>query len=239
MKFAILLLSGIAIGIATPTLALEGAVSVGRGNGIQAPRPGDPPCDGSLLLSYDGSAENGYAWSGGGEVEPYYGAFAEGYEAVGTVCGASFHFTQTGRYNGQLIDVYVWDSDEGDPQNPGAVILVTPGVAIAPPAMWPMVSQHDVALADVQVNGRFFVGYWGDWPGFVEGWYCAADLDGPGGMPRTNIAPGVWPEDGWQDLSIIWGSTQAMGIGAYVHQTPVPVVLASWGRIKSTYVLRP
>ncbi|MBU2689499.1 MAG: hypothetical protein KJ970_01105, partial [Candidatus Eisenbacteria bacterium] len=96
-------------------------------------------------------------------------------------------------------------------------------------------SQHDVAVDPVFVDGEFFVGFWGDWPEFQEGWYCAADLNGPGGKPRTKIAPGFPPADGWQDPSLFFEPTQSMGIGAYVIEMATPVAKTTWGRIKSLY----
>ncbi|MBD3334475.1 MAG: hypothetical protein GF355_03075 [Candidatus Eisenbacteria bacterium] len=233
MRTRICLIVVIGFGLATRgSFALDEAQEVGRGDGITLQSPDDPPCEGTFLLNSDGSYENGYAWSGGGNIPPDYGAFAEGFTATGMVCGIAYFFTQTGNYNGQTIDVYLYDSDGTNPLN---VLSVMYGVSVSPPAFWPNVSQHDVAVDPVFVDGEFFVGFWGDW-GYVDsGWYCAADLNGPGGKPRTNIAPGVWPEDGWQDPSIIWDPTQSMGIGAYVIEMPTPVAVTTWGRIKSLY----
>ncbi len=210
--------------------------STGVGTGVVLPHPGDTnPCPGStLFLNADGSYENGFAWQYGGSVPPYYGAFAEGYNASGNVCGAQFMFsTLSGYYYGQTLDAYVWDAAGGNPNN---VLSVTTGVAITPPALWPNISTHDIDVADAGVAGDFFVGFWGNWPGLLCGWFIAADLDGFGGMPRTNIAPGIGYPTGWNDPSTIWGPTQAMGIGAYLGEGgPVPTETKTWGQIKNLY----
>ena len=75
----------------------------------------------------------------------------------------------------------------------------------------------------------------GDAPcGTGPGWWVGADLDGPGGFPYTNIAPGIGFPTGWQDVSVLWGPTQALGIGAEVLPCdPVPTVGTTWGRIKA------
>ncbi len=209
--------------------------SVGPGQGVLLPHPGDTnPCNGTLMLNADGSYENGFAWQYGGSVPPYYGAFAEGYNFTGNVCGAQFMFsTLSGYYYGQTLDAYVWDAAGGNPNN---VLSVTTGVAITPPALWPNISTHDIDIADAGVAGDFFVGFWGNWPGLLCGWFIAADLDGFGGMPRTNIAPGIGYPTGWNDPSVIWGPTQAMGIGAWVGEGgPVPTETTTWGQIKNLY----
>lgn len=207
--------------------------SVGIGTGVIIPSGDENPCPGSeLLCNHDGSFENGYAWQYGGVVAPYYGAFAEGYNASGNLCGMQFHFTTvSGLYANQAFDVYAWDSDGVNPNN---VLSVTVNLHVPMPAIWPNISAHDINSDDVAVAGDFFVGYWGNWPGLLTGWYIAADLDGFGGLPRTNIAPGIGYPTGWQDPSIVWGPTQALGICAYVGG-PIPVEETTWGAIKALY----
>ncbi len=217
--------------------ALQTANSVGVGHGIVLPHPSDTnPCPGStLMLNADGSYENGFAWQYGGVVPPYFGAFAEGYTATGTACGMQLSLsTLSGYYTGQVLDAFVWDAAGGNPNN---VLTMTTGVAITPPAVWPNITLHDIDVTDAAVSGDFFIGYWGNWPGQLSGWFVGADLDGFGGLPRTNVAPGIGYPTGWQDPSVIWGPTQALGIGAYVVEgpPPVPTEAQTWGRIKQLY----
>ncbi len=108
-------------------------------------------------------------------------------------------------------------------------------MAVSTPAIWPSFTLADINTTDETVAGNFFVGYWGEWPGAIAGWFIGADLDGFGGMPRTNIAPGIGYPTGWNDVSIIWGPTQAIGLGAYVLTGPVPVANKTWGQIKNLY----
>jgi hypothetical protein len=211
-------------------------VELGIGTGILVPSGDDNPCPGStFLLNADGSYENGYAWRYGGIVPPYYGAFAEGYTGGGNVCGVGFFLsTLSGMYFGQNMDVYVWDSDGVNPNN---VLGMTAGIVPGTIAIWPNISQHDIDITDADAGtGDFFVGYWGNWPGGSNGWFVAADLDGFGGLPRTNIAPGIGYPTGWQDPSVVWGPTQSLGLGAYVGDViPNPTVETTWGAIKNLY----
>jgi hypothetical protein len=192
---------------------------------------GDACAQGTLYYNHDGSFENGYAWQYGGVVAPYYGAFAEGYDlGVGIVRCASLWLSQTGNAPGHTCDVYVWGSDG---LNPTDVKCVVTGVVPAGIGMWPTITQHDVDI-NCCVSGGFFVGYWGNWPGAYTAWYCAADLDGFGGLPRTNIAPGIGYPTGWQDPSLIWGTTQSMGLGAYFGEG-IPAENPTWGSIKALF----
>ncbi len=213
------------------------ARSVGVGHGKIKAGPRTNPCSGStLLLNADGSYENGFTWWYGGQVAPYYGAFAEGYTATGFVCGQQWAITsETGMYSGQKADAYLWNSDG---TNPTSVINVDYGMTVSTPAIWPSFTLADINTTDEVSPGNFFVGYWGEWPGAIAGWFIGADLNGYGGMPRTNIAPGIGYPTGWNNVCVIWGPTQAIGLGAYVMEgppPPVPVSIQTWGRIKSLY----
>jgi hypothetical protein len=218
--------------------------------GLQGPRPAvasgpepcsagsqtrESPCPGSTLLcNHDGTFEiNGCAWVDGGVARPYYGAFAEGFVGTGVVCGMQFDFTTLPGYQtGQTMDAYVWDSDG---TNPTTVLGVTTGIDPGPVAIWYDVSVHDVDVNDVAVDGPFFVGFWGDWPGADQpGWWVAADFDSPG-LPRTNVAPGLGYPTGWQSADMFDGRIRSLGICAYLGQPGVPAQESTWGRIKSLY----
>jgi hypothetical protein len=232
-KLAVLFaLLGVAAMI-TGASAKQNIGSVGRGHGVAIHNHDTNPCPGSSLMqNYDGSAENGYCWQYGGEVAPDYGSFAEGYNATGVVCGVALWLSQGGAYTpGPVVDVRVYGSDGN---NPTTVLGVTTGLNPGAIGMWPTISQCDLAIGNVNVAGDFFVGYWGNWPNGGCQFYCAADLNGFGGLPRTNIAPGIGYPTGWNDPSIVWGTTMAMGVGAYVT-TVVPVQTTSWGAIKHLY----
>ncbi len=235
------ILALLAVVAASAVFTFSGAAAneanmLGPGTGVNVDNPRDNPCPGSaLLMNHDGSSENGYAWRSGGVVPPDYGAFAEGYTATGYVCGAQFFFsTLEGYYYGQTLDAFVYASDG---TSPASVLAVATGIVIDPPAIWPEVNVQDVDLPDTWVDSQFFVGGWGNWPGMLNGWFFCSDLDGPGGMPRTHIAPGIGYPTGWQDPSLVWGPTEAMGIGAYLMEgpPPVPVEDESWGRIKRLF----
>ena len=214
--------------------AADPAVSLGYSDQTILQDPQDDNCSsGMLYYNNDGSFENAYAWQYGGVMAPYYGAFAEGYD-VGderVVWCVALWLTQVGYYTNQTCDVYVWESDGSNPTN---VLGVVTGVLPSGIAYWPSISQHDVDV-NVYCPGAFFVGYWGTWLNSYAPWYCAADLDGFGGLPRTNIAPGIGYPTGWQDPSIIWGTTQSMGLGGYFGERGSPAQPETWGSIKALF----
>lgn len=160
--------------------------------------------------NYDGSWENAYAWNGESEAPPDYGAFAEQYSDDRPIGSVTFELTQAGEQAGQTMDVYLWDDGDGAP---GLVRSMVPGVNPGTVATWPEVSEHHVPLSCPVHPRTFWVGYWGAWPGQNQGWYVGADGNGPGGDPYTKIAPGQGFPEGWQNVSIVFGPTQALGIG--------------------------
>lgn len=186
------------------------AASVGIGAGRVVVQHGTTNCT-DLRTNADGSYENAYAWQYGGTVAPDFGAFADCFTVVGLLCGAAFDFTAIGYQAGQTMDVYAWESDGGQP---GAVAAMSVGVDPGPVAFWPALSRHVVDLVASPTTAEVWVGSWGDWPGERSGWFIGADTNGFGGCPHTNIAPGVGYPTGWQNVSIVWGTTQALGIGA-------------------------
>lgn len=208
---ALILCVGIGTGLdAARAEAVETpATSVGPGSG-RLESGGTRGC-GDLLMNADETYENGYAWQYGGIAAPYFGAFAECYTTIGPVCGAAFDFTGIGYQSGQTMDVYAWESDGAEP---GAVACVTVGVDPGPVAFWPALSRHVVELVGCPTSAEVWIGYWGNWPNDVSGWFVGADSNGFGGCPSTNIAAGIGYPTGWQDVSVVWGPTQALGIGA-------------------------
>jgi len=185
------------------------------------------------MLNADATLENAYGWAYGGVALPDYGSVAERYSADGTVCGIElFLSTLPGYFQDQSMDLYIWDSDGQFPNN---VLAVSTGVHISTPDFWPAVSTFDLPLQETEVSGEFFIGYWGNWPGQLLGWYIAADIDGPGGYPVTKVAPGIGLPTGWIEVPRVWGTTQALGIGAWISGIPNPAERTSWGAIKGLY----
>jgi len=216
-------------------------VAVGPGHGVvvQNPNP-DTICPGATFKTNDdGSYENGYAWAYNGVAAPYYGAWAEGFTmdpGMGAVCGMKFGLTQVGSQDSWHMDVYVWDAAGGSPNN---VICVTTGVNPGTIGMWPTITQHDIDIADCCVSGDYFVGWWPNWVGTGNGWYVAADENGfGGGLPRTNIAPGIGFPTGWNNPNVVstFAGCQDLGIGTYeVACGGTPTEAKTWGAIKSLY----
>jgi hypothetical protein len=192
-------------------------------------------CSGTLMVNHDFSFENGYAWRYAGIQAPYYGAFGEGFSMGGGTnvqCIALF-LSDLGYYTGQLCDVYIWEG--GVSGLPGNVLTVMTGYTPGAPATWPAVSEHDADIPDYVVAGtEFTVGYWGNWPGLLQGWFVGADLDGFGGYPWTCLAPGSGYGTGWTDPSVVWGTTMSMGLGFYYGES-TPAESATWGSIKALF----
>lgn len=212
--------------------AVENHGSVGAGHGVILPSGDSNPCNGILCINFDGSAENGYCWQYGGIVPPYYGAFAECCDtgSGNSVCGIELLLTGVG-YPCGPADLYVWDGSSGIPGN---VLSLTTGVNPCPVATWPSISTHDFAITPTPVSGVLYVGYWANFSQQPCGYFVAADTNGFGGCPYTNIAPGIGYPTGWQNVSAVWGPTQSIGIGAWLGEG-VPTQNTTWGQIKKFY----
>lgn len=231
MKKLSMLLAVAALVVGVSANAANESTSTGLGNGVLQDNQ-DGGC-GALVMNSDGSYENGYAWQYGGVVAPDYGAFAEGYATPNQkFCSVVMDLTQTGNAAGGVCDVYAWADAAG---TPGAVLGVTVGFGPTGIAFWPSASRH-VASIDADCANTTWVGYWGNWPGQFTKWYVGADLDGFGGLPYTNIAPGIGYPTGWNNVSIVWGPTQAIGLGGeLVDCEPSPTEETTWGQIKNLY----
>jgi hypothetical protein len=219
--------------IATGASAVENIGSVGQGHGVLVPGGDTNPCGGTLYINFDGSAENGFCWQYGGIVPPYYGAFAECYDGgVNTICGVQLLLTGIG-YPCNSADLYVWEDGGGIPGN---VLTMTTGNNPCPVATWPSISTHDFAITNTNVTGLVWVGYWANNSAQPCGYFVAADTDGFGGCPYTNIAPGIGYPTGWNNASTVWGPVQAIGIGAWFGTGGGnPTEETTWGQIKTLY----
>ncbi len=229
-----LIAAAVLVSLAAMPAGASNAVSLGYSDSTRIVGPGTDACaSGSLIHDHDGSFETGYAWQFAGVVPPYYGSLGEGYDlGRGTIaCGAYWVSGLAGFTPPYSVDCYVWNEGVGSP--PDAVLGVVTGLCFDPIPNWPTVVEKDVDLA-IAVTGPFTVGYWGNWPGGMCIFYCGADLDGPPGHPWTCIAPGIGYPSGWQDPSVVWGSTSAIGCGVYFEQA-TPAESGTWGAIKALF----
>jgi hypothetical protein len=188
----------------------------------------------STMMHADGSYETAYAWSDGGNYGPDYGAFAERYEGLANVGAIVVDLTSLPGYNEAMLDLYIWADGGGAP---GSVLFAVHGVSDILAGMWPLVTRNVVGLPEsVCVDGTWWVGYWGDYAGWAP-FLVGADLDGAGGGASfTRIAPGQGFPTGWQDVSVRWGPTAALGIGAEVDSCPpTPTQGTTWGAIKAMF----
>lgn len=187
---------------------------------------------GALLLNADGGYENAVSWEYGQVVPPFYGAFAECYSGDVGVCAVVIDYTQLGSWTGKASTVFVWADAGGVPGD----VLCMKTTTLPSPLSWPGVSRAVVQLDTACcVSGSWWVGVWGDWPNDAADYFVAADNNGPGGCPRTCIAPGLGFPTGWIDASTIW-PMQALGLGAEWNPcVPVPSTPRTWGRVKALY----
>jgi hypothetical protein len=208
--------------------------STGSGVETTIVTAGDDTCTQTLYVNHDGSFENGYCWQYGGIVPPTYGAFGEGFSlGGGCIECIAIWATQVGNYFGQTCDTYVWDG--GVTGVPGNVLWTATGQAFTNIGFWPTLTQNDFACG-YQVAGDFTVGYWADFSAMVCGWFIGADQNGFGGYPWSNIAPGIGYPTGWQNPTVIWGTTQSLGFGVYFEEGGTsPVEAATWGEIKDLF----
>jgi hypothetical protein len=181
----------------------------------------------------DDTYESLYAWEYGGCRAPDWGSFAERYEGHQQVAAIVLDLTEIYWDSGRL-DACVWDDDDG---RPGEVVRLVADLVPSGLPPWPLFSRQVFELEDPPcVQDSWWVGYWGNWPGYYARFYVGADLNGPGGgSPMTKIAPGQGYPTGWQDVDIVWGQTAALGIGAEVEDCPTPVESPTWGAVKALF----
>ena len=209
---------------------------------VIVPAPEGEVCPGTTLLQQDdGDFESGYNWHGAGVQPPDYGSWAERYTSD-FVCGIQLLLTQEGFYDGQTMDLYVWESvAEGNPPpgpDPGNALCVIRDVDPGPPADWPSISTHDFQIC-CPTGGPHFVGFWPNWPGVFGAWYIAADENGAGdGCPRTKIAPGIGYDTGWSHPIGLFSHCRDLGIREHAgigDCQATPSRRMTWGRIKGLY----
>ncbi|MFN8547265.1 MAG: hypothetical protein U0527_04650 [Candidatus Eisenbacteria bacterium] len=226
LSAAVVLILGVA-----PARAMDPTGTVGPGKGALGEGRSEAPC-GSIFSRTDGPYENGYAWLYGGNVPPQYGAFAECYSGSYEICGVALDLTTVGFGAEGTFEIYLWGDGGGQP---GAVLAMLHIPDHGGMGFWPNVTRNVYAFsAPTCVDGVWWVGFRGTWE-----WadiFIAADLDGPLGCPRTNIAPGFGFPTGWQDVSVAWAPTHSLGIGAQINVClPVPDRPSTWGRVKRLY----
>lgn len=222
----------------------ESASQVGPGRPgtvtLQSPWLSPP---GDYQENCDGTFENGYCWRHQGIGEPYYGCFAEGFHGPDQVVGMRIYLSASADVPpDSTSDLFVWGSG---PAGPGSVLAMIPYVQFPAIPLWPEVRGFDFEIT-AEVGPNFYVGSQANFgPGYCFCYYyAAADTDGPGGSPWTCIAPGMGYPTGWQDPSIVWGTTAAMGYGVYtateqgVADAPADdgaEAHTTWGQVKRLF----
>lgn len=200
-------------------------------SGVGSARAGED-C-GLTFSSHDETFENAYTWVYSGCEAPDRGAFAEAFVGSVNLCSVSFHLAQNGNQAGQTMNVFVWEDDGTG--RPGELVASVLDVDPGPLPMWPETQVVTVPV-DVDVHNRWWVGWWGNWPGEEAGWLQAADENGAGGMPRTNIATGIGYPSGWEHPSLViaWSGARSLGIEAQAtgilgvaDAAPPPVLLGA------------
>ncbi len=239
-KFAALLfflaLTGLTVANASDALTLGKTVAIIV--------PGDTrDCTGDLIENHDGSFENGYAWQGAGVAPPYYGAMAEGFDVSGPktlTCISMYLTTIQGLYQGQLMDIYVWEGGAAGmhANPPGAVLYMNPGQAPVELPIYPECAQNTYEINMDDVNGEITVGYWA--VDTTPGFFLMGDTNGFGGEPWTCFAPGQHPtnpDGGWDDASVVpeWQDLKSFSLGIYLDEGGAPTESSTWGSIKALF----
>jgi len=170
--------------------------------------------------------------------EPDWGSFAEGYSCLttGAVCGIEAVFTRALDWSGSgSIDLYAWGYDVAS-DDPGNVLSLVVAAPVSGVDYWPYVSALDFAVPPTEVPGQgFFVGYWPRSHYLHPTQFTPCfDADGPGGVPRTKIVPGIGYPTGWQDVDVVFEGA-AVGLRPWVAGGPVPSERTSWSALKALY----
>jgi hypothetical protein len=187
------------------------------------------------LANHDGTIENGYAWSNAGMVEPYFGAWAEGFDLPGggTVTSITLILTTTGASTSTL-DLYLFDGGVTGP--PANILYDGQDVVVTGIAVWPNVSYHTIEITPTAVPSEFTAGFCGNWFGAGNEFYIGVDEDGPGGHPWTNIHEGTGYPAGWQHPNIVstFALCQSMGIEVTTGGTTASDP-STWGNVKALF----
>ena len=228
MRFAALLL-------VLATLGRAGATdfgSLGPGETTIVPSGGDD-CFGTYSCNHDGTFESGYCWNYGGILPPYYGAFGEGFDTPNSnniIC-VTIYLTCSAMAYSEPFDIYIWDGGVASP--PGEVLAVFPDQMPYSIPMWPSIGENVFEVYGYAPPTGVTVGYWVEYASDV---YVAADEDGYGGHPWTNIRPGIGYPTGWQHPQVVWPECRSLGFG--IHRIGFsPVASSTWGEIKALYRL--
>ncbi len=198
------------------------------------------PCVAPLYVNHDQSFENGFCWQYGGVRPPDYGAFAEGFD-MGAWSGwyiecVALWVTGVGYWPSLPLDIYLWEGGVGEP--PGSVCFMITGAHLTSVPFWPAVGQNDIVFGGSIPARQFAVGFWTDFSATTCEWYIGADLNGFGGYPWTNVAPGTGFPSGWQHPGVVWSASypQSLGIGVHALEIVIsPVEATTWGQLKALF----
>ncbi len=195
-----------------PLLAAAAETTITYSEGLSPPDPNrGRDCD-DVKANHDGTFEGPYGWSFDAVAPPNGGAFAERFSGPFEICEIQLFLGQTGNQSGQTLDIFVWQDDHTG--NPGELVAQLTGIDPGLVSTWPVTSVHTIPLS-VTVEGDWWVGVWGNWPGAELGWYLGADENGPGtGDSRTMIVSGQGYPTGWNHPGIVsaWSECQSLGI---------------------------
>jgi hypothetical protein len=225
-------------------ICIDGPVPPDSTSALETVAPGalpHCPCPGTIdfLISSDRQHEAAYGWRLDSPSPPYGGALAERFETSNgepyVVCQVVLYLTGSGEPTPPTLDICIWDDDGG---RPGKILGMVSGRNLGNVPVWPSIRQKVYDMYDlglIAVSGPFWAGFWGTWTGDSCSVQLGADLNGPGGNAMTYVPEGLGYPAGWQDVSLVFGQTAALGIGVVVGGCIVPVQPTTWGRIKSLH----
>ena len=187
---------------------------------------------GALSFNADGSYENGYTWQYGGVVAPNYGAFAECYAGNGRSARSCSISHKSAATTASAPTSTSGPTQECSKRNVSACIPTwDPGGRVFWPIDIAKLSCSPTVAASTGPSGPA-TGGTGPAPPLVG---SSVPISTSAVCPYTNIAPGIGFPTGWNNVSIAWGPTQAIGIGVKNHRLRFGAdsEVDAWGGIKS------
>lgn len=182
---------------------------LGMGPGIVTNPQIEDPC-GVVTRPIDGPYDSAIAWGFDGAGAGEIGAFAQRFTGAAEVCAVILDLSSTHGTSMATLDLIVWQDVDG---KPGRALCILPDVTVQNVAAWPDVSRHQLPLGGCCVEGAWWAGFRGTWPGASPKFYIAAsETRSASATPSTWMAPGLGPYTGWRPVGETWPEARTLGL---------------------------
>ncbi len=186
-----------------PVVAVDADQQLANGPGIVANPEVEDSC-GVVTRLADGPYDSAIAWAFDGAGPLEIGAFAQRFAGAAEVCALVLDLTAVTATPSATLDLFVWQDELGAP---GPVVCQRVDVQVTNIAAWPEVSRHWVYLDRCCVEGAWWAGFHGNWPGESADFYIAASE-----IASDTFPPFTRSADAWLPVSDIWPEVRALGI---------------------------